>query len=153
LWQSEDLEAVIDQDVGRTCILQGPTAVKYSKVVDEPIKEILDGIHTAHIKGLIQDIYGGEESTIPVTEYFGGVLIDTEPEVDVEGLTISQDTHKTTYRLSSSPTATLPSLESWLSLLAGGKRSWRHARAKISDQPNEADFRSRPRSLRRDSSS
>jgi fatty acid synthase subunit beta, fungi type len=127
LWQSEDLEAVIGQDVGRTCILQGPTAVKYSKIVDEPIKDILDGIHHAHIKGLVQDVYGGQESAIPATEYFGGVLIDTEPELDVEGLTISQDTHKTTYRLSSSPTAALPSLESWLSLLAGGKRSWRHA--------------------------
>ena len=127
LWQSEDLEAVIDQDVGRTCILQGPTAVKYSKVVDEPIKDILDGIHHAHIKGLVQDVYGGQESTIPNTEYFGGILIDTEPELDVEGLTISQDTHKTTYRLSSSATAALPSLESWLTLLAGGKRSWRHA--------------------------
>jgi fatty acid synthase subunit beta len=127
LWQSEDLEAVIDQDVGRTCILQGPTAVKYSKVVDEPIKDILDGIHHAHIKGLVQDVYGGQESSIPVIEYFGGVLIDTEPELDMEGLTISQDAHKTTYRLSSSPTAALPSLDSWLSLLAGGKRSWRHA--------------------------
>jgi fatty acid synthase subunit beta len=127
LWQSEDLEAVIDQDVGRTCILQGPTAVKYSKIVDEPIKEILDGIHHSHIKSLTQDVYGGQEASIPIIEYFGGILIDAEPEVDVEGLTISQDTHKTTYRLSSSPTAVLPSLESWLSLLAGSKRSWRHA--------------------------
>ncbi|PSS12287.1 hypothetical protein M430DRAFT_169118 [Amorphotheca resinae ATCC 22711] len=127
LWQSEDLEAVIDQDVGRTCILQGPTAVKYSKVVDEPIKEILDGIHNAHIKGLTKDIYGGDESSIPVIEYFGGKLIDAEPEVDIEGLTISQETDKTTYRLSASASAALPSLESWLSLLAGAKRSWRHA--------------------------
>jgi fatty acid synthase subunit beta len=127
LWQSEDLEAVIDQDVGRTCILQGPTAVKYSKIVDEPIREILDGIHNAHIKGLTKDIYGGDESSIPVIEYFGGKLIDAEPEVDIEGLTISQETDKTTYRLSASPSAALPSLESWLSLLAGAKRSWRHA--------------------------
>ena len=127
LWQSEDLEAVIDQDVGRTCILQGPTAVKYSKIVDEPIKDILDGIHNAHIKGLTADIYGGKESSIPVVEYFGGKLIEAEAEVDVEGLTISRDTEKTTYRLSSSPSAALPPLESWLSLLAGHKRSWRHA--------------------------
>jgi fatty acid synthase subunit beta len=127
LWQSEDLEAVIDQDVGRTCILQGPTAVKYSKIVDEPIKDILDGIHHAHIKGLTHDIYGGQESSIPVVEYFGGKLIEAEAEVDVEGLTISVDTDKTTYRLSSSPSAALPSLESWISLLAGNKRSWRHA--------------------------
>ncbi|PQE17936.1 fatty acid synthase beta subunit dehydratase protein [Rutstroemia sp. NJR-2017a WRK4] len=127
LWQSEDLEAVIGQDVGRTCILQGPTAVKYSKIVDEPIKEILDGIHNAHIKGLTQDLYAGDESSIPVIEYFGGKLIETPEELDVEGLTISQDTDKTTYRLSYSPGTVLPSLESWLSLLAGSKRSWRHA--------------------------
>jgi len=127
LWQSEDLEAVIDQDVGRTCILQGPTAVKYSKIVDEPIKDILDGIHEAHIKGLTKDIYGGQEDSIPVIEYFGGKLIETEVEVDVDGLTVSKEASKTTYRLSNSPTSTLPSLELWLSLLAGPKRSWRHA--------------------------
>jgi fatty acid synthase subunit beta len=127
LWQSEDLEAVIDQDVGRTCILQGPTAVRYSKIVDEPIKEILDGIHNTHIQYLTRDVYGGQESSIPVIEYFGGELIDAGAEVDVEGLTISDDTEKTTYRLSSSPSVALPSLDSWLSLLAGPKRSWRHA--------------------------
>ena len=127
LWQSEDLEAVIDQDVGRTCILQGPTAVRYSKIVDEPIKDILDGIHNAHIAGLTQDIYGDDESSIPVVEYFGGKLIETKSEGDGEGLTISVDTDRTTFRLSSSPSAALPSLESWLSLLAGQNRSWRHA--------------------------
>jgi fatty acid synthase subunit beta, fungi type len=127
LWQSEDLEAVIDQDVGRTCILQGPTAVKYSKIVDEPIKDILDGIHNDHITGLTQYVYGGDESAIPVIEYFGGKLIDTEVEIDAEGLTVSQDTNKSTYRVSSSAGAPLPTLESWLSLLAGSKRSWRYA--------------------------
>ncbi|KAI9731110.1 MAG: beta subunit of fatty acid synthetase [Claussenomyces sp. TS43310] len=127
LWQSEDLEAVIGQDVGRTCILQGPMAVRYSKIVDEPIKDILDGVHNAHIKGLTRDVYGGNESSIPAVEYFGGKLIETDAEVDVEGLVISEDTSKTTYRLSSSPAATLPSLEVWLALLAGKKRSWRHA--------------------------
>ena len=129
LWQSEDLEAVIDQDVGRTCILQGPTAAKYSKVVDEPIKTILDGIHEAHVEGLVRDVYGEQETSVPVIEYFGGRLNDAEAatDVDVEGLTISKDTSKHTYRLSSSTTAALPSIESWLSLLAGPKRSWRHA--------------------------
>jgi fatty acid synthase subunit beta len=129
LWQSEDLEAVIDQDVGRTCILQGPTAVKYSKIVDEPIKDILDGIHNAHIEGLTRDVYAGDESSIPVIEYFGGKLIETETEVDVEGLIISEDNDhtKTTYRLSTSATAALPPLDTWLALLAGPKRSWRYA--------------------------
>lgn len=127
LWQSEDLEAVIDQDVGRTCILQGPTAVKYTTVIDEPVKQILDGIHNGHIKALTKDLYNGDSSTIPVTEYFGGKLVTIDPETDVEGLTINEDSDKVTYRLSSAPNATLPSTEAWLSLLAGPKRSWRHA--------------------------
>ncbi|EHL02144.1 putative Fatty acid synthase subunit beta [Glarea lozoyensis 74030] len=127
LWQSEDLEAVIDQDVGRTCILQGPMAVKYSTIVDEPIKDILDGVHDAHIKGLTKDVYGGNEASIPVIEYFGGKLIDTEVEVDIEGLTVSQDNEKTTYRVGSAAATPLPPSDVWLAMLAGHKRSWRYA--------------------------
>ena len=128
LWQSEDLDAVMGQDVGRTCILQGPTAAKYSKVIDEPVKDILDGIHNGHINGLIRDLYHGDESKIPVVEYFGGTLVDTEiPVDDVEGLTVAYDATKNTYRLSTHTNAVLPSQEEWLALLAGPTRSWRHA--------------------------
>jgi fatty acid synthase subunit beta len=128
LWQSEDLEAVVDQDVGRTCILQGPTAAKYSNAVDEPVKSILDGIHNDHIKGLIQDVYGGEESSVPVVEYFGGkLLLDTDDAEAVDGVTISREKEKVSFRLSSSPASTLPEVQSWLKLLAGKTYSWRHA--------------------------
>ncbi|KAI1340430.1 beta subunit of fatty acid synthase [Xylariaceae sp. FL0016] len=127
LWQSEDLEAVINQDVGRTCILQGPMAARFSTKMDEPIKDILDGIHHAHITNLTRDVYGGKEDSIPITEYFGGKLIETEMPTDIEGLTVSEDHHKNTYRLSSSPTVTLPSVDSWLALLAGPNPGWRHA--------------------------
>lgn len=127
LWQSEDLEAVIGQDVGRTCILQGPMAVKYSKIVDEPIKDILDGVHNQHIIGLTQYLYDGKESNIPVVEYFGGELAEKDVEYESEGLTISQEGSKTTYRLTTTPSVPLPPLETWLSLLAGSKRSWRYA--------------------------
>jgi len=127
LWQSEDLAAIPDQDVGRTCILQGPMAAKHSTKVDEPIKEILDGIHNAHIVALTKDLYNGKSSSIPTVEYFGGKLIETEIPLDVEGLTVSYDENKNTYRLSSSLSVQLPSLEAWLSLLAGPNRNWRHA--------------------------
>ncbi|CCU77620.1 fatty acid synthase [Blumeria hordei DH14] len=127
LWQSEDLEAVIDQDVGRTCILQGPTAVKYSSVVDEPIKEILDGVHNGHIKSLTRDFYNSKEDLIPVVEYFGGKAERTESELDVEGLVVSHSATKSTYRLSTSPSIAMPPLEEWYSLLAGPKKSWRYA--------------------------
>lgn len=129
LWQSEDLDAVIGQDVGRTCILQGPTAAKFSTVIDEPIKSILDGIHNGHIEYLTRDIYGGKASEIPTTEYFGGRLVDREVPSDFEGVLVSEDrnNHKNTYRVSNSASTALPPLEDWLSLLAGEKRSWRHA--------------------------
>jgi fatty acid synthase subunit beta len=129
LWQSEDLEAVVGQDVGRTCILQGPMAVKYSKVVDEPIKDILDGIHNGHIDGLTKDVYAGDESKIPVIEYFGGNVITALEDVDkIDGLTIAEDGDKVTYRLASTASqGSLPAAETWLKLLAGETYCWRHA--------------------------
>lgn len=127
LWQSEDLAAVPGQDVGRTCVLQGPMAAKHSAKVDEPIKEILDGIHNSHIASLVRDKYGGQTSEIPAIEYFGGKLIEPEIPLDMEGLTVSYDEHKNTYRLSSSTSVQLPSVDSWLSLLAGPRRNWRYA--------------------------
>ncbi|KAL8691150.1 MAG: hypothetical protein Q9218_003562 [Villophora microphyllina] len=128
LWQSEDLEAVVDQDVGRTCILQGPTAVKYSNTVDEPIKNILDGIHNDHIKSLTQDVYKGKGSSIPVIEYFGGqLLLEDEKEAEIDSVTESMDTDRISYRLASAPNATMPELEAWVQLLAGKSYSWRYA--------------------------
>ncbi|KAK5661256.1 hypothetical protein OQA88_11150 [Cercophora sp. LCS_1] len=127
LWQSEDLGAVIGKDVGRTCILQGPMAARHSTKVNEPIKEILDGIHNGHIAGLTKDLYGGDASKIPTVEYFGGKLIETAIPLDIEGLTIALDKDKNTFRLSSSPSAQLPDLDSWISLLAGSNRNWRYA--------------------------
>ncbi|OAX82726.1 hypothetical protein ACJ72_02921 [Emergomyces africanus] len=128
LWQSEDLEAVVGQDVGRVCILQGPMAVKYSNTIDEPVKNILDGIHNAHIKGLVRDVYGGNESNVPVVEYFGGqLLLEADAETEIDGLTISEDATKLSYRLSPSTSASLPDLDHWLHLLAGKTYSWRYA--------------------------
>lgn len=127
LWQSEDLEAVVDQDVGRTCILQGPTAVKYSNSIDEPIKDILDGIHNDHIRNLTKEIYSDNEDLIPRIEYFGGRLLGVGNDLEMDGLTTSQDNERMSYRLSSAPNATLPDLDSWLQLLAGETYSWRYA--------------------------
>ncbi|AEO70742.1 uncharacterized protein THITE_2122457 [Thermothielavioides terrestris NRRL 8126] len=126
LWQSEDLGAVIDKDVERTCILQGPVAAKHSTKVDEPVKDILDGIHNGHIASLTRDLYGNDASKIPTVEYLGGDSI--KPEIrPVDGLATLCTDARNTYRLSSSPSAQLPSLESWISLLAGPTRNWRYA--------------------------
>jgi len=52
LWCSEDIDAVPGRDAGRVCILQGPVAVRYSTVVDEPIADILGGIHAGWVAAL-----------------------------------------------------------------------------------------------------
>ena len=128
LWQSEDLEAVVDQDVGRTCILQGPTAVRYSTKVDEPIKDILDGIHEQHIQELKKDLYDGDEASIPEIEYFGGQILEETPDpMEIDGLVVSDEDARITYRLSSAPSTALPTVEAWMHMLAGKAYSWRYA--------------------------
>lgn len=127
LWQSEDLDAVVDQDVGRVCILQGPMAVRYSNKPDEPAKDILDGVHNDHIKFLTRDLYKSDESKIPRVEYFGGKLMEASDEIEVEGLTVSEMENKHVYRLASALNAQMPPIDKWISLLAGRSYSWRHA--------------------------
>ena len=104
-------------------------AAKYSTVVNELIKGVLDGIHNGHIVALITDVYGGDESAIPVVEYFGGKPITSLDEIEkVDGLTVFREGEKTTFKLSASASqGTLPDADQWLRLLAGKTYSWRHA--------------------------
>jgi len=78
-------------------------AAEYCTVVNEPIKDILDGIHNGHIAVLTKDVYGGDESAIPAVEYLGGKPITSLNYIDkVGGLTISEEGGKTKFRLSAS---------------------------------------------------
>lgn len=121
LWQSEDLETVVDEDVQRTCILHGPVAAQFTNKVNEPIKEILDSIHDGHIAKLIRDEYNGDASKIPVVEFFGG---EKPSEIEsLSGVSIQKTGSKTTYKIGSS----LPDQLKWLELLAGSKLSWLYA--------------------------
>jgi fatty acid synthase subunit beta len=65
LWQSEDIDAVIDQDAGRVCILHGPVAAQYSCDRGQSAKEILDTIITTLIAQLQRDM-STEELTIGI---------------------------------------------------------------------------------------
>lgn len=132
LWQSEDLEAVVDQDVGRVCILQGPMAAKHSKKVNQPIKEIFDEIHQGHITALKKRFYNDDDSKIPEVEYFGGPPIvenATQTVEGLEGVTVVSDTpEKTVYKLASQASgAVLPDEEKWIQHLAGPGYSWKRA--------------------------
>ncbi|KAK9426783.1 putative Fatty acid synthase beta subunit hexB [Seiridium unicorne] len=50
LWQSEDVDAVPEQDVQRVCIIHGPVAARYSTSYDETAATILDTICKDHIQ-------------------------------------------------------------------------------------------------------
>ncbi|KAL4944998.1 hypothetical protein BDV06DRAFT_219807 [Aspergillus oleicola] len=64
LWQSEDVDAVVDQDVQRVCVIQGPVAAQFSKVCDEPVGDILDNIRDTHVRLLRQHHLDDEEDVL-----------------------------------------------------------------------------------------
>lgn len=134
LWQSEDLAAVVGEDVGRVCVLQGPVAVKYSTKVDVPVKEILDEIHDKHIEYLTRDFYS-QTSDIPVIQSFGASNdVDVnELEEKIAGvgsyITVVRPSATSVYYKidGKTPNRALPSLDDWIDLLAGQESSWRSA--------------------------
>ena len=127
LWQSEDLDAVIDQDAGRVCILQGPVAVRYSKVVDEPIKSILDGIHVQHVSKLTSELYSGKEEEAPFIECFGISSSDPNQCLKPRKSTMIGPEHVTTYDFAAEGLCNLPSIEALLNTLGGPCNNWKRA--------------------------
>ncbi|KAJ2735533.1 fatty acid synthase alpha subunit Lsd1 [Coemansia sp. BCRC 34962] len=100
IWQSEDLDSVVDQDPQRVLIQQGPVAAHYSIIVNEPVKDILDGIYRGHIAALLSRNYGGNvTSTVDSTRTYQ--LPDAQDQ--------------------------LPDLGVWLDALAGPTNSWLRA--------------------------
>lgn len=127
LWQSEDLAAVVGEDVGRTCILQGPVAVRWSTEVDVPIKTILDGIHEGIIDSLLKDTYQGQKSKIPVTESFGLRLTASASELESRlgsnTSIIKGSGDSISYKISTSESS-LPSVNDWVELIVADKPGW-----------------------------
>lgn len=55
LWQSENIDSVLDSDVQRVLIIHGPVAARFSTTVDEPVKSIMDRICSDYVDILKQD--------------------------------------------------------------------------------------------------
>lgn len=127
LWQSEDLEAVVGQDVGRTCILHGPVAAKHSTSADESVKTIMDKINRGHINRLILEEHGGSLVTIPGTPLSwtrrGNKTATLDAMTHFHKWVVSETEEKHIYRVPEK--SKLPSADSWLHLLAGSDRNWR----------------------------
>ncbi|KAI8855120.1 acyl transferase domain-containing protein [Chytridium lagenaria] len=129
LWQSEDVDAVVDQDAQRVAILQGPVAVRHAVKVDEPVKDILGNIYKGHIEALKAKYYGGSELGIPVVEYLGARPANV-PVGKLRGVTatplVDGDESSIMYQISRDVDE-LPAVNDWLETLAGSNLSWLRA--------------------------
>ncbi|KAI9352522.1 hypothetical protein DFJ73DRAFT_926469 [Zopfochytrium polystomum] len=129
LWQSEMVEAVVGQDAGRVAILQGPVAVRHANKVDEPVKDILDGIYKGHIDSLKEKYYGGSDISIPVVEYVGERLSSSQA-VKLSGVTSYElhDSEGSTMMYEVSRNASdLPQTAAYLEKICGPDPSWLRA--------------------------
>ncbi|KAJ2487623.1 fatty acid synthase alpha subunit Lsd1 [Coemansia sp. RSA 2050] len=120
LWQSEDLDSVVDQDPQRAVIQQGPVAARFSAIVNEPVKDILDGVYHGHIAVLLSRNYGGDATSVPVVECIGA---QPRPVALLESAKVLLTDSARTYQLPSVQ-AQLPDLDVWLDALAGPTNSW-----------------------------
>ncbi|KAK7990686.1 fatty acid synthase subunit beta [Apiospora arundinis] len=79
LWQSEDVEAVVDQDAGRTFILHGPVAARQTCNIDELVADVLNGVN----HGVLQHMLGGTPiPDLPQEEFLQSGL-DTYPAYEI----------------------------------------------------------------------
>ncbi|KAJ7082279.1 hypothetical protein B0H15DRAFT_803366 [Mycena belliarum] len=108
------------QDPQRVCILQGPMAVKHSKVKDEPIKDLLGNINSALVQRLLDVSYGGDESKVPTVDYLSAAPAALPPVVNVQR---SEANSEVVYEFGS----VLPETSAWLDTLAGPALSWLRA--------------------------
>ncbi|EFY90992.1 fatty acid synthase subunit beta dehydratase [Metarhizium acridum CQMa 102] len=125
LWQSEDLAAVVGEDAGRTCILQGPVAARYSTRIDEPVSEILDSINRGLISNIIKDRYGDDMACIPQSR--ASSTVPWTAPFTPRHCFIQYDGKKTRYHLAKSiGNEQLPDTEKWLQMIAGCSGTWLH---------------------------
>ncbi|OJT02257.1 Fatty acid synthase subunit alpha [Trametes pubescens] len=118
LWAAEDIDAVFDQDPQRVCILQGPVAVKHSKVKDEPIKEMLGNITSILVDKLVDRLYAGDKSKVPTIEYLAPA-----PRALPATIAPAVSGKTATYVVGQS----VPETSAWLETLAGPELSWARA--------------------------
>ncbi|KAI6024835.1 hypothetical protein BKA83DRAFT_685883 [Pisolithus microcarpus] len=117
LWAAEDIDAVFDQDPQRVCILQGPVAVKYSTIKDEPIKDLLGNINAKLVERLLARSYAGDLDEVPTIDYLAPEPEEADVPEDVE---VAGNSKRIIYKIGSD----LPDVSEWLDVLSGPELNW-----------------------------
>ncbi|KAL2864364.1 acyl transferase domain-containing protein [Aspergillus lucknowensis] len=92
LWQAEDVDAVVERDAERVCILHGPLAARYSRYENESAKHILDSITRGLINRLQEETSG--DSLLPGLES-GLVTPASWSTISSNGRDLSEETSAT----------------------------------------------------------
>ena len=122
LWQSEDLEAVVGHDVGRTCILQGPVAVRHATTFNKPISQMLDYLNSGLVAAVKRQLYDDDSSQIPVVGYFHSPAHNLDEKH--HKISINFTPSETTYSLLHGSSFELPDTSQWMWTISGNESNW-----------------------------
>ncbi|TYZ68250.1 hypothetical protein PybrP1_005286 [[Pythium] brassicae (nom. inval.)] len=125
LWYSEDLDAVPERDAQRVCVLQGPVAVRYVTVANEPVGKILGDIAAGFTKvvseaGAVEPARGSSPSPLPA-EVAGFAVVECDGVSSIAIPATTSDAATTT------TTVSLPGVDAWLAAilpLAAAEKPW-----------------------------
>ncbi|KAG1701488.1 hypothetical protein DVH05_010789 [Phytophthora capsici] len=134
LWYSEDLDAVPGHDAQRVFILQGPVAVRYSTIVDEPVADILNGVATGFANVVKESGAVAVAATAPVKQ-----------TVAVEGVEVTESENSVELSISADESV-VPSATEWLDALEAcvSDKDWLSALISSTDVVEEKKWLSNP---------
>ncbi|KAI9223673.1 hypothetical protein BC828DRAFT_410490 [Blastocladiella britannica] len=121
LWQSEFVEALVDEDAQRACILQGPVATRHANKANVPAKEILDTVRDGHIAAVLERYYAGSQDAVPRREFLAQYVPATGLSLD--NILVSVSGPKRVYELAAAADK-LPELGNWVGVLAAHAPAW-----------------------------
>ncbi|OJJ42487.1 hypothetical protein ASPZODRAFT_137287 [Penicilliopsis zonata CBS 506.65] len=127
LWQSEDVAAVVDGDVGRLCILHGPVAARHTTVADEPAGDILDGIHQGLIQRLQQQDPDYQQDGVPIVDCFSRETALPDWRLAEAGIHCVPVGNTGAVLYEAVRTGSSASPSQWMAALGGSQGGWRQA--------------------------
>ncbi|KAL9609772.1 MAG: hypothetical protein Q9167_005484 [Letrouitia subvulpina] len=119
LWQAEDVQAVVDQDAQRVCIIQGPVAARHAVKVDEPTECILGDIVNSQIASLLRE--GVPEESVEI-ESISESHFSRIPLPELHNVVIEEGVAERTYRVGTS--GPLPEVNSLIKNLIRCSTGW-----------------------------
>ena len=118
LWQAEDIDAVVDKDAQRVCIIQGPVAARHADQIDEPAGSILGGIVDSHVQTLLR--HGVPEQLLDPEQLHNNPSV--APPLELKNVAFNESRFEKKYKFAKS--GPLPNLGSVIHHLTHWEADW-----------------------------